>query len=66
MDRRIRRLVAVIATSEDAPDALVARLHDLEGRRRLLAADVARLRPVPRLPAAGTKGIRPEDTLHAD
>lgn len=52
VDKRIKRLVTVIATSEDAPDALVASLRELEARRKVLAAEMASLRPIPRLPRA--------------
>lgn len=52
VDKRIKRVVSVIANTDDPPDALVASLRELEAKRKALAADLASLQPVPRLPAA--------------
>ena len=56
--KRIHRLVTVIATTEDAPDALVASLRELEARGKALAADIAATRPIPRLPRAVVESRR--------
>jgi len=51
VEKRIGRLVAAIETGGDAA-SLVAKVRELETRLRAIAAEVAALRPVPRLAPA--------------
>jgi hypothetical protein len=51
VEKRIARLVAAIETGADAA-ALVAKLRELEARRRAIDVEAASLRPVPRLAPA--------------
>jgi site-specific DNA recombinase len=51
VEKRIKRLVAAIETGGEAA-SLVAKLRELEARRRAIDAEAAALRPVPRLAPA--------------
>jgi len=52
LERRVGRLVDVIANGNADATPLVAKVRELEARRTAIAAEVAALQPVPRLPAS--------------
>ena len=55
LDKRLARLLDAIETGGDAA-SLMARVRELEGKRASLDADLAALRPVPRLAPAVVEG----------
>jgi site-specific DNA recombinase len=52
LEKRVRRLVEVIANGNADATPLVARMREWEARRAAIASEIAALQPVPRLPAS--------------
>jgi site-specific DNA recombinase len=52
IDKKIKRLVEAISTSDEVPTSLVAKLRELEARQSAIVIDAGNLAPIPRLAPA--------------